>query len=107
MTEAAYATVRLMQTFDAIRSCDEAPWAESLTLTCCSTNGTRISLTPAEARGGRPGGPEEAGEGKEVSRPPSTAGSGLTFPFSARADSIFSPRMMGFVEGEDEVRSSA
>ena len=47
LTEAAYTTVRLMQKFSAIKSQDSKPWTECLTLTCCSNDGTRISLTPA------------------------------------------------------------
>ncbi len=47
LTEASYATIRLMQEFSAIESRDTAPWREGLTLTCTSGNGAKVSLTPA------------------------------------------------------------
>lgn len=47
LTEASYATVRLMQEFKALASRDHGPWEESLTLTCASRNGTQVALTPA------------------------------------------------------------
>jgi cytochrome P450 len=47
LTEAAYVSVRLLQEFSKIESRDEEDWAESLTLTLCSYNGTKVSLTPA------------------------------------------------------------
>ncbi|MCJ1260480.1 hypothetical protein MMC22_000341 [Lobaria immixta] len=47
LTEASYATVRLMQEFKALTSRDHGPWEESLTLTCASRNGTQVALTPA------------------------------------------------------------
>lgn len=47
ITEASYATIRLMQEFRAIENRDPSPWAESLTLTCTSKNGAKVALTPA------------------------------------------------------------
>jgi len=47
LTEASYATIRLMQEFRAIENRDPSSWAEALTLTCTSKNGTKVSLTPA------------------------------------------------------------
>ncbi|KAH7073092.1 cytochrome P450 52A12 [Paraphoma chrysanthemicola] len=47
LTEAGYVTVRLVQEFSKIESRDPNPWQENLTLTLCSLNGTKVSLTPA------------------------------------------------------------
>jgi cytochrome P450 len=47
LTEAAYVSVRLLQEFSKIESMDPEDWAESLTLTLCSHNGTKVSLTKA------------------------------------------------------------
>jgi cytochrome P450 len=47
LTEAAYVSVRLLQEFSKIESKDPEDWAESLTLTLCSYNGTKVSLTKA------------------------------------------------------------
>ncbi|RAL08912.1 cytochrome P450 [Aspergillus homomorphus CBS 101889] len=47
LTEVAYVTVRLAQEFKGLGSRDPGPWEESLTLTVCSKNGTRVCLTPA------------------------------------------------------------
>lgn len=47
LTEAAYVSVRLLQEFKAVESRDAEDWAESLTLTLCSFNGTKVGLTPA------------------------------------------------------------
>ncbi|PYH81294.1 n-alkane-inducible cytochrome P450 [Aspergillus uvarum CBS 121591] len=47
LTEVAYVTVRLAQEFAGLESRDSGPWEESLTLTLCSRNGTRVCLTPA------------------------------------------------------------
>ncbi|RHZ46325.1 cytochrome P450 [Aspergillus thermomutatus] len=44
LTEAGYVTVRLAQRFAVLESRDPGPWEESLTLTLCSRNGTRVSL---------------------------------------------------------------
>lgn len=44
LTEAAYVTARLAQRFSQLESRDPGPWEESLTLTLCSRNGTRVSL---------------------------------------------------------------
>jgi hypothetical protein len=46
-TEAAYLTVRLMQTFNSIECRDGTVWKEQLSLTCCSDAGTLVGLTPA------------------------------------------------------------
>ncbi|PYI18962.1 cytochrome P450 [Aspergillus violaceofuscus CBS 115571] len=47
LTEVAYVTARLAQEFAGLESRDPGPWEESLTLTVCSRNGTRVCLTPA------------------------------------------------------------
>ncbi|KAF1842622.1 cytochrome P450 52A12 [Cucurbitaria berberidis CBS 394.84] len=47
LTEASYVTVRLVQEFKEMESRDPEPWIESLTLTLCSLNGTKVGLTPA------------------------------------------------------------
>ncbi|RAK80221.1 cytochrome P450 [Aspergillus fijiensis CBS 313.89] len=47
LTEVAYVTVRLAQEFEGLESRDLGPWEESLTLTVCSRNGTRVCLRPA------------------------------------------------------------
>jgi len=47
LTEAGYVTVRLCQEFMGLESRDPEPWKENLTLTVCSKNGTKVSLTPA------------------------------------------------------------
>ena len=47
LTEAAYVSVRLLQEFSKVESRDPDEWAESLTLTLCSYNGTKVSLTKA------------------------------------------------------------
>lgn len=47
LTEVGYVTVRMAQTFRLLESRDPRPWEESLTLTLCSRNGTRVCLTPA------------------------------------------------------------
>lgn len=44
LTEAGYVTVRLAQRFSVLESRDDGPWEESLTLTLCSRNGTRVAL---------------------------------------------------------------
>lgn len=46
LTEASYATIRLMQEFKSIESRDPEPWKELLTITCASLNGTQVALTP-------------------------------------------------------------
>ncbi|KAF2115912.1 cytochrome P450 [Lophiotrema nucula] len=48
LTEASYVTARLVQQFAKMESRDvDGIWRESLTLTVCSLNGTKVSLTPA------------------------------------------------------------
>jgi len=47
ITEASYATIRLVQEFKAIENRDDSPWMENLTLTCTTKNGTKVALTPA------------------------------------------------------------
>lgn len=47
LTEAAYVTVRMAQEFKTLESRDPGPWVESLTLTICSLNGTKVSVIPA------------------------------------------------------------
>ncbi|PYH44630.1 cytochrome P450 [Aspergillus saccharolyticus JOP 1030-1] len=44
LTEAGYVTTRLAQKFSTLESRDPGPWEESLTLTCCSRNGTKVGL---------------------------------------------------------------
>ena len=47
LTQASYATVRLMQAFRAIESRDREPWQEVLKLTLSSKNGVLVGLIPA------------------------------------------------------------
>ena len=47
LAEVGYVTVRMAQEFRTLKSQDPGPWEESLNLTLCSRNGTRVSLTPA------------------------------------------------------------
>jgi cytochrome P450 len=47
LTEVSYVTVRLAQEFEKLESRDPGPWEESLTLTLCSRNGTKVCLGPA------------------------------------------------------------
>ncbi|KAM5469092.1 hypothetical protein MauCBS54593_004444 [Microsporum audouinii] len=44
LTEASYATVRLMQRFRTIESRDPHPWTELLTVTCSSKYGAKVAL---------------------------------------------------------------
>ena len=44
LTEASYATVRLMQQFRKIESRDNMPWKEYLTVTLASGNGCKVAL---------------------------------------------------------------
>lgn len=46
LTEASYTTVRLCQTFSGIVGHNKEPWTESLTLTCVSLGGAKVSLRP-------------------------------------------------------------
>ncbi|KAF2149416.1 putative P450 monooxygenase [Myriangium duriaei CBS 260.36] len=46
LTEASYATIRLLQEFRDIESRDPEPWTEWLHLTCVGRNGCKVSLTP-------------------------------------------------------------
>lgn len=46
LTEVSYVVVRMAQEFRLLESRDPGPWEESLTLTLCSRNGTKVSLTP-------------------------------------------------------------
>ncbi|KIX95653.1 uncharacterized protein Z520_08773 [Fonsecaea multimorphosa CBS 102226] len=47
LIEVAYVVVRMAQEFRVLESRDPGPWEESLSLTLCSRNGTKVSLTPA------------------------------------------------------------
>merc|ERR1711939_23398 len=47
LTEVGYVVVRMAQEFQALESRDPGPWEESLTLTLCSRNGTKVCLIPA------------------------------------------------------------
>lgn len=47
LTEASYATIRLMQEFKGLESRDEGDWVERLNLTMSCGNGTKVALTPA------------------------------------------------------------
>ena len=47
LTQASYATVRLMQVFGRIESRDPEPWQEVLKLTLSSKNGVLVGLTLA------------------------------------------------------------
>ncbi|KAK6844149.1 cytochrome P450 [Apiospora arundinis] len=44
LTEAAYVTTRLIQSFERTESRDPGPWVEGLGLTVCSRNGTKVGL---------------------------------------------------------------
>lgn len=44
LTEVSYVLVRLVQVFSGLESRDPGPWEESLALTLCSRNGTRVGL---------------------------------------------------------------
>ncbi|PKX96022.1 cytochrome P450 [Aspergillus novofumigatus IBT 16806] len=46
LTEVSYVLVRMVQEFRVLESRDPGPWEESLALTLCSRNGTRVSLIP-------------------------------------------------------------
>ncbi|KAF4167585.1 hypothetical protein CNMCM6936_004849 [Aspergillus lentulus] len=46
LTEVSYVLVRMVQEFRVLESRDPGPWEESLALTLCSRNGTRVCLTP-------------------------------------------------------------
>ncbi|KAJ9610029.1 hypothetical protein H2200_006359 [Cladophialophora chaetospira] len=46
LTEVAYVVVRMAQEFQTLESQDPGPWEESLALTLCSRNGTKVCLTP-------------------------------------------------------------
>ncbi|EFR05170.1 hypothetical protein MGYG_08184 [Nannizzia gypsea CBS 118893] len=45
LTEASYATIRIMQTFNNIESRDSHPWTELLTVTCSSKYGAKVALS--------------------------------------------------------------
>ncbi|EZF72480.1 hypothetical protein H105_05519 [Trichophyton soudanense CBS 452.61] len=45
LTEASYATIRIMQTFKNIESRDPHPWTELLTVTCSSKYGAKVALS--------------------------------------------------------------
>lgn len=47
LTEVGYVLVRMAQEFKTLESRDPGPWEESLALTLCSRNGTKVSLTAA------------------------------------------------------------
>jgi cytochrome P450 len=47
LAEVGYVVVRMAQEFKGLESPDGQPWEESLTLTLCSRNGTKVCLTPA------------------------------------------------------------
>ncbi|KAL4871573.1 hypothetical protein BDV12DRAFT_183679 [Aspergillus spectabilis] len=47
LTEVTYLLVRMAQEFAALQSRESGPWVESLTLTLCPRNGTRVCLVPA------------------------------------------------------------
>jgi cytochrome P450 len=47
LTEAGFVTTRLCQEFKGLESRDPEVWKEGLTLTLCSHNGAKVSLTPA------------------------------------------------------------
>ncbi|KAK2846392.1 hypothetical protein FQN49_005768 [Arthroderma sp. PD_2] len=44
LTEASYATIRMMQSFKHIESRDSHPWTELLTVTCSSKYGAKVAL---------------------------------------------------------------
>lgn len=45
ITEAAYTTIRLCQSFSKIEASDDGrPWTESLTLTCAVGQGVRVVM---------------------------------------------------------------
>jgi cytochrome P450 len=46
LTEVSYVLVRMVQEFRRLESRDPGPWEESLALTLCSRNGTKVGLIP-------------------------------------------------------------
>ncbi|KAK8134989.1 hypothetical protein PG984_007001 [Apiospora sp. TS-2023a] len=44
LTEAAYVTIRLVQEFERIESREPGPWVESIGLTVCPRNGTKVGM---------------------------------------------------------------
>ncbi|GIJ90120.1 hypothetical protein Asppvi_009070 [Aspergillus pseudoviridinutans] len=46
LTEVSYVLVRMVQEFRVLESRDPGPWEESLALSLCSRNGTRVCLIP-------------------------------------------------------------
>ncbi|KAL6231345.1 hypothetical protein BDW75DRAFT_243987 [Aspergillus navahoensis] len=46
LTEVSYVLVRMVQEFRRLESRDSGPWEESLALTLCSRNGTKVGLVP-------------------------------------------------------------
>jgi cytochrome P450 len=46
LTEASYTIVRLLQAFGGVEDRDGSEWTEQLSLTCCSANGVKVTLTP-------------------------------------------------------------
>ncbi|KAB8069709.1 cytochrome P450 [Aspergillus leporis] len=46
LTEVSYILVRMVQEFRRLESRDPGPWEESLALTLCSRNGTKVGLIP-------------------------------------------------------------
>ncbi|KAF7114779.1 hypothetical protein CNMCM5793_000318 [Aspergillus hiratsukae] len=46
LTEVSYVVVRMAQEFRVLESRDPGPWEESLALTLCSRNGTKVCLIP-------------------------------------------------------------
>lgn len=47
LTEVSYVVVRMSQEFRSLDTQDASPWEESLALTLCPRNGTKVCLTPA------------------------------------------------------------
>ncbi|EAW15604.1 cytochrome P450 [Aspergillus fischeri NRRL 181] len=47
LTEVSYVLIRMVQEFRVLESRDPGPWEESLALTLCSRNGTRVCLIPS------------------------------------------------------------
>lgn len=44
LTETYYVTIRMLQAFGKLECRDEKPWMENVAITCCSLNGTMVSM---------------------------------------------------------------
>jgi cytochrome P450 len=44
LTETYYVTIRMLQAFGKLECRDDKPWMEHVAITCCSLNGTMVSM---------------------------------------------------------------